>query len=287
MAKDLLDATMHIQYVSDIHLERVADTKFEDVLTPCFAASESVLVLAGDIGCPYHARYREFLEHCGRLFKVVILVAGNHEYRSMMAHWKAAGAGAAAGVVDTDALIADVDAHLAKLCASVSMSLGVEGKVVYLRGGASHKVGDVNFIGATLWSPIPIETLTEADKAAMAAYLAPFATIEKNNELFKRDLAGLEKALRARNGGRNVVITHHCPFMQGAFKEAASVRNYLYAADLSQRINGGAIYAWIYGHTHWNVTTSINGTLVSSNQHGGDKKARRFTKEAVVAVQVL
>lgn len=55
-----------------------------------------------------------------------------------------------------------------------------------------------------------------------------------------------------------VVAPHH----------KGSVLNSAFATELGELIADSRIDAWIYGHSHTNIDTEINGTKVVSNQMG-------------------
>ncbi len=115
-----------IQLASDIHLEQNPDMKFQDVIVP----SADIFILAGDIGCPLQASYKNFIKECHQRFKHTILIAGNHEYRRSMPR-----------------TMEQVDEYLDDMCKQYP-------NVYYLAHGSNKVVGDVNFIGATMWTPI-------------------------------------------------------------------------------------------------------------------------------------
>ena len=242
--------SLTIQYVSDVHLER-NDNKFKSILDTSSPAD--VLVLAGDIGCPKDPRFKEFLNECKSHFATVIFVAGNHEYYSCYPD----------SLETTDILLGTI----CKEC-----------KVVFLNPTHPyHQVGDVNFIGSTLWSHI--HSTSDADIATMNTQVfrgikineSTVLTVESHNNMFRQHLSAIEKCIQWGNQHnlKNVVITHHAPFMK-AIKSEILPKNYMYATELSQHLSHETIHTWIYGHTHWNTLTSFKGTMVTSNQFGGN-----------------
>ena len=240
---------MSIQLASDIHLEQNPGLTFAQLITP----SADIMVLAGDIGAPKCPSYREFLAECSRQFKHVILIAGNHEYRRC--------------IPDT---MAQTDANIKHLCTQW-------GNVHYLANGETCEIGEYNFIGATLWSRVAVAQFPSASLAELNARWAPLKvdatrpfTIEESVTLFQEHLQKIEVAI---NSGiskklKNIIVTHHAPIMNGPFKTPDPIRDSLYATDLGGSFDGRYIRLWLFGHTHWNYTTSINGTHVLSNQYG-------------------
>ena len=78
---------MKIQYMSDLHIEHFRNLDdFESQYKSKFgnsilekSSSREVLILAGDIGNPMKDSYRDFLKKCSEKYRIVIVVAGNHE----------------------------------------------------------------------------------------------------------------------------------------------------------------------------------------------------------------
>jgi hypothetical protein len=71
----------HFQLTSDLHLECYKNVKLDtlkltDFIIPC----AKVLLLAGDIGCPWELIYKWFLTECTEHFEFVIVIAGNHSH---------------------------------------------------------------------------------------------------------------------------------------------------------------------------------------------------------------
>ena len=254
---------MRVQIASDLHLERSPDLKFEDIID-C-SKNANVLVLAGDIGCPLQAGYTAFLKACTERFPTVLVTAGNHEYKTC-----------ASGKCGPPLTMQEVDAMIENICVSVS-SPGH--RAVYLQNGKNICLDDVNFVGATLWSHIPLHVFSKHDIdligntyfSNMMVVPGEAFDVDRCNRMFKDTIDKIAASTRwgQANGKKNVVITHHAPLMEGAFKRADLPKNYLYGTDMSQHLDGKVIKAWIYGHTHWNDVNCVNGTLCVCNQYGG------------------
>jgi hypothetical protein len=186
-------------------------------------------------------------------FQHVVVIAGNHEYRTCIPY-----------------SIQQTDAGIKEICRAWD-------NVHYLANGESCVIGRYNFIGATLWSRVAVAAFpatTLADMNQRWALLKlddvrPF-TVEQSVVLFNEHLANIEKAINAgmARNLENIVVTHHAPILNGPFKTPDPIRDSLYATDLSRSLDGKYIRLWIFGHTHWNYSENINGTLVISNQYG-------------------
>lgn len=111
-----------LQYISDIHLERMtARPFFNRIVRPV----TGTLALAGDIGHPHKSFYPKFIEYCKENWDDVIVIAGNHELEN------------------------GYDQQLTlcrEICSQWSNVHFLHNNSVYLR----HL--QVNFCGTTLWS---------------------------------------------------------------------------------------------------------------------------------------
>lgn len=255
---------MRIQIVSDIHLERNPGLTFDQVIKP----EGDVLCLAGDIGCPLDSAYYKFLQQCSQAFRHTILVAGNHEYRR-----------------SHPLTMHDVDMRLGEMCRSLP-------NVSYLAHGANLVIDDVHFIGATMWTPLyesmfPLERLQQLE-GILSMQMMNATTrwgIAQNNTTHTAHLREIDQKVRwgVENMKKNVVITHHSPLLCGPFEKSDIPNDYLYGTDLSREITQSQIAAWIYGHTHWNYATILNGTQVCSNQYGA-RGIQGWTPSCVIHV---
>ena len=66
---------MKIQIISDVHLEF-----YQSFPRIKKNPGVEIVCLLGDIGYPTERNYRDFLIYLSGLFRVVIVIAGNHEY---------------------------------------------------------------------------------------------------------------------------------------------------------------------------------------------------------------
>jgi len=68
-----------IQYISDIHLELLHIEEIKSRINKIIPVCPT-LILAGDIGNPFHQGYKLFIQEMNNKFEKVFLVSGNHEY---------------------------------------------------------------------------------------------------------------------------------------------------------------------------------------------------------------
>jgi hypothetical protein len=151
------------------------------------------------------------------------------------------------------------DAYISSFTKSLS-------NVYYLAKGSSiEPLPGYNFIGATMWSYIPLPTSPEIEKRLQTQLKC---TPQQYNNEFQTHLKNIGLSIKPNK--KNIIVTHHSPLLTVSFKSHDLPRNHLYGTDLSNTCIGlkHHINAWFYGHTHWNFTGVINGTLISSNQYG-------------------
>lgn len=246
---------MRIQLFSDLHLER--DPSF----MPRVAAGTDVVVVAGDVGS-----YQERSRLPGHDFGLtrfapanlgvpgvrVLYVPGNHEFDGL----------------DFD----ETGSRLRALCAQ----LGIE-----WLDGATVTIGEVRFIGTTLWSDFDALVADEADltrrlqargKAMRAAnyYLSKNTTLRKGEPVLAEGLREmslacqdwLRCALAAPFAGRTVVVTHFAPSLRSADPRYGVTPG---TAGFCNALDGlfPQVDLWLHGHLH-----CLNDYVVSGEKAG-------------------
>jgi predicted phosphodiesterase len=244
---------MRIRVLSDLHLE------FED-FAPA-AVECDVLVLAGDI----HQGVKG-LEWARRVFPgiPIVYVPGNHEYYGQ----------------DWDRL----PETMAQLAADLSINLLDRGEVA---------IGDVRFLGCTLWTDFDLfgADRREDAMAAAAKTLFDYRQIRSRGTLIEPsqtrarhvlDRAWLEPRLALAPAGRwraTVVVTHMVPsFRSTAQRFQAQLLSAGFASHLDSLVEKASI--WIHGHTHDSYDYVVNGCRVVCNPRGYKKVAQRFENDA-------
>ncbi len=112
---------MRIQYISDLHLEKA--------LCVPLVRKAPTLFVAGDLGWPRQAEFRNALREMGSKWDRVFYAPGNHEY----------------DVARCADEMAEIDEEIDEMAAEC-------GNVHVLRAGRSFQVGNYDVIGSTLWS---------------------------------------------------------------------------------------------------------------------------------------
>jgi predicted phosphodiesterase len=209
-----------------------------------------VVVLAGDI-----ARPPEAVAWASRLGKPVLYVPGNHEYYG----------GSIEGVA----------VQLKRLC---------EGTRIHLLNDATLLIGNVRFIGSTLWTDFRVFGDGQARQAAMEEalrFMRDFTWIRMDEAsqalftpadsvaLFQRHAAWLAAELAKPHEGPTVVITHHAPSRASIDPRfEGSLLNACFVSDAEYLLDGTRAQLWIHGHTHDSFDYSIKGTRVVCNPRG-------------------
>jgi predicted phosphodiesterase len=231
---------MRIQIASDLHLEFSPQWRLP-------TAAADVLVLAGDIGARI-AGLRAFAAAAPALH--VVYVPGNHEYYG--GDW-------------------------ATVAAEMRQAAGELG--IHLLDADELVLGDVRFLGATLWTDFELygsdsraESMRQArrhvvDYGVIAAGSDGWLTPEHTRQRHHRARAWLAAKLDEPFHGRTVVVSHHAP-QRGSLHErfARSPISPAFVSNLDELMGKAAL--WIHGHTHDSFDYVAGGTRVICNPRG-------------------
>jgi DNA repair exonuclease SbcCD nuclease subunit len=258
---------MRIAYMSDLHLE------FGNPILPMNKNNADVLILAGDI---FLARdfidqnpkrrklYTKFLTHIAAEFPIVIIIAGNHElYR-----WRKE----------------EFDLHgsyleiLRRETAKYSNIRFLEKE--YL------DIGDVRFIGATLWTDFgnanPL--IMEQARLGINDYRTSFYTPNDTLLWHRESMDFIRKSVSSHK--KVVMISHMAPsFMSVHPMYTGQVMNSAFATELFEFISDHPqIVVWFHGHMHHTIDYTIGNTRVLTNPYGyhHHEENKRFDKNIFV-----
>ena len=227
---------MKIALMSDIHLEF-------GIYRPRNEGDADVLILAGDITTKDF--YTEFFQEAADEFPHVLYVLGNHEHYSQRFEETA----------DTFRKYLPSNVHL----------LNRE----------FFTLGDVLFLGATLWTPLRNDPLIAATIPKM---MSDFRVIRYGNGRFtpeahiaehQKDMAFLSSSMQ--KGSKVVVITHHTPTMGSCSEHYKNehVVNAAFHNDLEEFIlDHPQIRVWCHGHTHDACDYNVGSTRVLCRPRG-------------------
>lgn len=250
---------MEFQYASDLHIDHFPTTNYTTLLTPV----APVLLLAGDICSAWKPRYASFLRWCSQRWRLVLVIAGNHEYFCEP---------------DAPRTIDDTDAEIRRITTML-------GNVVFLQNGDSVAVGGVRIVGATLWSAVDPAiheaVLTKGDYTQ--TYTATPYGIRSTTPMDICALHALHKAslhstLATYPHDRMILMTHHMPsysLQEEVYRGKPYSSCYASADDdLFYHANLSAV---VCGHSHRALRARVpTGALVVMNARGYPKEARRL-----------
>lgn len=149
-------------------------------------------------------------------------------------------------------------------------------------------IDDIVIIGATLWSYVP-EVAVEYVESSIRDYRSiaikgdrgrkRHARVSDTNTWHASDLEFIQSSVRdaTLSGKRCLVLTHHCPSMQGTSKpeHTGSVLQHAFSTDLDYMCSRdhpesdySSIHTWVSGHSHHSYDFRLNGTRLVANQHG-------------------
>ena len=243
------DSAMKLQVLSDLHLEAHNPI-------PRLAEDADVVVLAGDLA-PYLPRTLHAVAAAWAAAERVLYVPGNHEFYQ--------------GEIDA------VRGALAETCGELGIELLDRRAVV---------IGDVRFIGATLWTDFALHGVAQAPWAKSVAVrgMGDFMGLIRHGgglftptESCRRHLADrtfIERELEAASvaGETAVVITHHAPTPRSIRPwYEGNALNPAFASDLEALISRHAPPLWIHGHMHDSIDEALGDTRVLANPGGYTK----------------
>lgn len=248
---------MRLHVLSDLHLEFAP-------FTPPKVDADAV-VLAGDIGTG-----RNGLNWALETFpdRPVIYVLGNHEFYGQ---------------------------KLQKLIAELKER--AKGTNVHLLENESCTVGDVVFLGATLWTDFALNgdpvTSEVVAQTGMNDYrrirtLPRYSRLKpsETRRFHWESRRWLEERAASLNGRTAVIVTHHAPAPQSippAFQESGF--NPSFASDLTRFIIESNVRLWVHGHIHSHSDYAVGNTRVLANPRGYPGEAKTgFDPSLVVEV---
>lgn len=225
---------MIVQVLSDLHLEfhRDGGHSFLESLDP---TGVDVLVVAGDVNTTTRDIANSLMSLCA-LYPRVLFVAGNHEYYGST-------------VPEILHLLEGLDRDVANFTWLSNREVEIDG---------------VWFGGTTLWFPRSVDPMVDLDRFAVNDFNLIREFIPWVYDSHRCAMEFLEEAPHL-----DVVVTHHIPTArcQAARFAGASINHY-FLTDITPLIRKMAPKAWIFGHTHDRMWTTVGETLLVCNPFG-------------------
>ena len=213
-------------------------TEFEpyaDTYTPA-----DVLVLAGDIAVG-RTNVRKVLRYFAERYPQIIYVMGNHEaYGGKIQDWD---------------------------------NIGELPDNVHFLNPGTKQIGDITFIGATLWTNFGNDPFAEdaARRGITDFYRIYDATINKYIDMYNRDFAHI-KFHYENTPGKKVIVTHFMPASACVHprwhKGYENLLNKYFANALGNWIANLSDTTWMFGHTHDSRELQIGDTKLYCNPKG-------------------
>ncbi len=264
-----------LQIVSDLHLEFHQEKQKFNFVKP----AADILVLLGDICCCVSKVdfdvFERFITEILPLYKLIIFVAGNHEYYISKS--------------ETPTSESTIKATSIKI---KDFFKKTSPKLAFLNNNTlrlKYKNKNYAIIGSTLWTFIP-EKQRERIQKVMSDYKCIYVGEKKQlrninstdiSNLFIKNYNYIKTQIKKSitNGESIIILTHHCPILKENFNENSYDPAYM--SDCSKLINKNVIL-WAWGHTHIAYNKKINGTLYYSNPKGYPNQHTNYNyKEAV------
>ena len=261
---------MFIRVVSDLHVEFIPQSKWEDeleLLIPYLPnEKDMILVLAGDtVASDQREAITPWIKDLSQRHRAVVMVTGNHEgYHGTRelatAYWKYVAA-------------LNKDLHV-------------------LENDTLH-IDDVRFLGTTLWTNLD-EPLAEFHAREMNDFdFTSGWSIAQWKYAHSVAVDYLTTALANKFVGKTVVVTHHLPtFSSVRPPYVGNYGNSGYASNLDNMISYNEIALWCHGHTHLSSDYMAGDTRIVCNPHGyfpsrkgsTDRRNREYDANKVVDV---
>ena len=231
---------MRLHILSDLHLEFAP---FEPA--PVHA---EVVILAGDVH-PGYLGLEWILENFPKV--PVLLVLGNHEFYGHD--------------------ILKLTRELKERC---------QGTNIHILENDRVEIGDVTFLGATLWTDFALLGDVAAAQAEAAFQMTDYRRIQLGSETSKfhpRDsrkmhlesVMWLTEQARLNAGKKTVIVTHHAPSPRSVkLKNQNRPLNPAYASNLETLVESSGAILWVHGHIHHCSDYVLGATRVLANTRG-------------------
>ena len=227
---------MLIQYISDIHLEFLSKI-------PKIKPMAKTLVLAGDIGYPFSGIYKQFLVEMNNKYNKVFLITGNHEFYNLGKN--------------ENKSYDDINNQIKYIIESNNL------KNVSFLDNSYEDYDGYRFVGTTLWSKLYNDDNRINDMEMIKEF-----NYDIYNEMHKIDCEFIEEILEDTSKPI-VMITHHLPSYTLIAEKYKKYEKYnQYFASHCEKYIKDPIKLWIYGHTHAENISEINGVKMVCNPKG-------------------
>jgi hypothetical protein len=230
------------QYLSDIHVDSKHNViKYPDVNKVC-----ETLLIAGDIGDPFHENFHVFMKRMSDKFSKVIFVAGNHEY-------------------DCGNLF---DQNKYNEYTIQMKTIFKQLPNVFFLDNETHQINNnIIIAGTTLWSN-PMLNPNEFDKLF---YKRKITSDQYNTHLKKHyNCINFIKDVCAKHSNKKIIVLSHFVPTFKLIDDKYLLKgqpNKWFVSDLEHLIKK-PIRSWICGHSHSIISKQINNVYCAINAYG-------------------
>ncbi len=161
-------------------------------------------------------------------------------------------------------------------------------------------LGDVRFIGCTLWTDYALFGEPMVPLAMRAAFNGlndhrritwtkePWARFRPQEALLlhRRSRAFIEATLAKPFAGATVVVTHHAPHPRSVHpRYGDDLLSAAFVSDLTAAIEAGQPQLWVHGHVHDSFDYRVGVTRILANPNGYGTENHRFEPALTVEVR--
>jgi Icc-related predicted phosphoesterase len=248
---------MRLHILSDLHLEFAPFEPAE--------VKADVVILAGDVH-PGDLGLEWILENYPET--PVLFVLGNHEFYGH---------------------------DLLKL--TLELKERCQGTNIHILENDRIEIGDVTFLGATLWTDFALLGDEAAAQAEAAFQMTDYRRIHlgsADSKFHPRDsrkmhlesVSWLAEQVRLNAGKKTVIVTHHAPSLRSIKpKNQNRPLNPAYASNLETLVESSGAILWVHGHIHHCSDYVIGATRVIANTRGyPEEEVSGFNPALVVEI---
>jgi predicted phosphodiesterase len=138
-----------------------------------------------------------------------------------------------------------------------------------------HVIGDVRFLGCTLWTDLGGKANDRRDELFHLAndfrqihHGEGPLTLAAYAYLHQEARSWLMEELEQPFAGKTVIVTHHAPTPWSWQENPNSLLRFIYCNDLREMMHTYDIAAWFHGHTHVSLDYRCAGTRIVCNPRG-------------------
>jgi predicted phosphohydrolase len=184
--------------------------------------------------------------------------------------------------------------RIPKLISEVKALAG--GSNVHVLENDSAEIGNVTFLGATLWTDFRLNGDIDLAEAAAQTGVADFQRIHVSpslrhfsprdaRQIHAQSLEWLIQQVQHAQGKQVVVVTHHAPgphsIPLGFCNDAL---NPAFASNLESFVEGSRVKLWIHGHIHSRSDYTVGTTRIIANPRGCPGETTDFDPGLVLEV---